>query len=222
MSFRNTIAAALVLAFGCTSGPAEFSWEKRELSHLEQRVTHINESTPETEICDIADKFQEITAHAFLDHDWIPGNEDNHPIYSEDSEDVSAVYIPGKEFEGIQGMQCIRDESLGLSYGCSLASRLTYQTPDVGFHASLREGIFPPSLSTTYGQHSMPRNWLQIQLAYLFDRERNEYETVLSASINGLGDMIPAYTASCPDIDSEEVIQRIYSLAAFAEARISE
>ena len=222
MNFRTLIAAS-VLALGCSSESAEFSREKRVLSSLEQRVAAMDEHTPEKEICDIAYAFQGVTAEVFFDHDWILGGANNHPLYDpgDSGDEVSAVYIPGKGFENIQGMQCNRNLE-AFYYSCSLGDLRTGKTPSVSFHVNVRQGIFPPRSTTGDTPPDISSNSIGVELAYPFDHERNMYTNILSATIQELGDMLPPYKASCPDIDIPEFTQRVYTLAAFAESLIPE
>lgn len=84
---------------------------------------------------------------------WIKGGSRNYTIFV-GFEDTSAVYVPGKEFDQIQGLQCYRiiDEPNDPNrvYGCRLSSGSTNLTPDLGFDLVSAGAGFQPYLQTSF------------------------------------------------------------------------
>lgn len=215
---RKLVLAAL-LAIGCNyenncNYSGEFSLEKNKLCEQGARVEDINENTPLEEICDIVEIIQDTTADTFLDHTWIKAGPDNYTIFV-GFEDVSAMYIPGKEFDHIQGLQCYRiiDEPNDPNrvYGCRLSSGNTHLTPDLAFNLVSAGAGFQPYLQTRfrYNEIASP-HLIETVLGYT---EEDEFLATLLNHDSG-----EVYQALCPKANQSNFNQRVIDLEKFAEA----
>ncbi len=122
MSLRTLITGALIgLSVSCTDTDelehcgqpyrAEFAEVHPVLEALAQKAMQVTTKTPAEEVCDLLEKMNATAVDVFRDQTWVRKEGKSYDFYKWfEGRVLSDVYIPGKEFEVIQGLQCYRKQ----------------------------------------------------------------------------------------------------------------